>query len=150
MFQPVKKVGVGVAALAAFALGGAALANATATATSPSTSSQSRSSGQPPANHGPAPGTAAHESAEKPVTGTAADKARAAAVKYVGSGTAGAVTSDLSGTGYETTVAKSDGSKVEVHLDSSFTIVQCHGGPPPAGSSGHPAGPPPVGSGYAG
>jgi hypothetical protein len=70
----------------------------------------------------PAHGTPAHEALEKPVTGTAAVKARAAAVKAVGSGTAGAVTTDVSGNGYEVTVTKSDGSKVEVHLDQSFNL----------------------------
>jgi hypothetical protein len=78
---------------------------------------------------GPAHGTAAHEVAEKPVTGDAAAKAQAAAVKLVGSGTAGAVTTDLPGTGYETTVTKPDGSTVEVHHDSSFTAFQGPGGP---------------------
>jgi hypothetical protein len=63
---------------------------------------------------------------EKPVTGANATKAQAAAVKAVGSGTAGAVTTDATGTGYEVTVAKSDGSSVEVHLDQSFT-VEDHG-----------------------
>ena len=87
-----------------------------------------------PAFTGPAHGTAAHEDAEKPVTGDAAAKAQAAAVKLVGSGTAGAVTTDLPGTGYETTVTKADGSTVEVHLDSSFNAFQGPGGPggPPA------------------
>ena len=33
----------------------------------------------------------------------------------------------MTGTGYETTVTKSDGSTVEVHLDSSFNVVT-HGG----------------------
>jgi hypothetical protein len=70
----------------------------------------------------PAHGTPAHENLEKPVTGAAADKARAAAVKAVGGGTAGAVTTDVSGNGYEVTVTKSDGSKVEVHLDQSFNL----------------------------
>ena len=82
-----------------------------------------------PAFTGPAHGTAAHEDAEKPVTGDAAAKAQAAAVKLVGSGTAGAVTTDLPGTGYETTVTKSDGSTVEVHLDSSFNAFRGPGGP---------------------
>ena len=45
-----------------------------------------------------------------------------------GSGTAGAVTTDRDGSGYETTVTKADGSTVEVHLDSSFTVMQGHGG----------------------
>lgn len=82
----------------------------------------------------PAHGSAAHEDAEKAVTGTAATQAQAAAVKSVGSGTAGSVTTDYTGQGYEVTVTKSDGSQVEVHLDSSFSVVQ--GGP--AGSQSPP------------
>src|SRR4051794_9561277 len=70
----------------------------------------------------PAHGTAAHEALEKPVSGTNATKAQQAAVKAVGGGTAGAVTTDVSGNGYEVTVTKSDGSKVEVHLDRSFGL----------------------------
>jgi hypothetical protein len=81
-----------------------------------------------PAFSGPAHGTAAHENAEKAVTGAAAAKAQAAAVKSVGSGTAGAVTSDMTGKGFETTVTKSDGSKVEVHLDSTYNVMQGPGG----------------------
>lgn len=150
MFHQVKKVGVAVAALAAFALGGAAFANATAShsTTSPSTGSGQGSSSTQTRPGFPAPGTAAHETAEKPVTGSAADQARAAAVKAVGGGTAGAVTTDMRGAGYEVTVTKSDGSKVEVHLNSAFQVLRCpgggHGGPPAGGFGGQgmpPAGP---------
>jgi hypothetical protein len=86
----------------------------------------------------PAPGTAAHENAEKAVTGAAAAKAQAAAVKAAGGGTAGAVTTDCTGNGYEVTVTKSDGTKVEIHLDSSFNAVQGPGGHPgmPSGGPG--------------
>lgn len=71
----------------------------------------------------PAHGTAAHEALEKPVTGANATKAQAAAVQAVGSGAkAGAVTTDASGDGYEVTVTKSDGSTVEIHLNSSFGL----------------------------
>jgi hypothetical protein len=92
----------------------------------------------------PAHGTAAHEDAETPVTGDNATKAQAAAVKYVGSGTAGAVTADFTKNGYEVTVTKSDGSTVDVHLDSSFTVLQ--GGPGHMGGPGGPdgSGPPPA------
>jgi hypothetical protein len=72
----------------------------------------------------PAHGSVAHENAEKAVTGAAATKAQAAAVAAAGGGTAGAVTTDYTGNGYEVTVTKSDGSSVEVHLDSSFNAVQ--------------------------
>jgi uncharacterized membrane protein YkoI len=87
----------------------------------------------------PAPGTAAHEEHEKAVTGEAADKAKAAALKAVGGGTAGDVTTDYFGNGYEVTVTESDGSKVEVHLDSSFNVLGGPGGwggaPPPSGTN---------------
>src|SRR4051794_8573728 len=73
----------------------------------------------PPRQAYPAHGTPEHEGLEKPVTGDAATKAKAAAVKSLGGGTAGAVTTDGRGDGYEVTVTKADGSQVEVHLDSS-------------------------------
>jgi hypothetical protein len=133
MFRNVQKVLIGLAAGAALALGGSALATAassqsTTTVTTPSVAA-------PPANDNwPAHGTAAHEDAEQAVTGDAATKAQAAAVKIVGGGTAGAVTTDMSQTGYEVTVTKSDGSRAEIHLDSSFNELQFggpHGCPPP-------------------
>jgi hypothetical protein len=149
MIQQVKKVLIGVAALAALAVGGAAIAtgatshNANTSGTTTTTNPSSSSSQEPPAFNGPAHGTAAHEDAEKAVTGAAAAKAQAAAVKLVGGGTAGPVTTDLPGTGYETTVTKRDGTKVEVHLDSSFEAFQGQGhgpgGPPPTGAGGYSA-----------
>jgi hypothetical protein len=131
------------AAIGAAAVGGGAIANAaTSSTTSSSGSSVSSPGHQPLAFNGPAHGTAAHEDAEKPVTGAAAAKAQAAAVRSVGSGTAGAVTSNYTQTGYEVTVTKSDGSEVEVHLDGSFQAVRGPGGHPAGPLSGHPAGPP--------
>jgi ferric-dicitrate binding protein FerR (iron transport regulator) len=141
MLHPMKKVLAGVAALAALALGGAAIATAATSSISTATTPSATSAPARPAFNGPAPGTTAHEDAEKAVTGTAAAKAQAAAVKSVGSGTAGDVTTDYTGTGYETTVTKSDGTKVEVHLDSSFNVMHGpggQGGPPPGGRGGQP------------
>jgi hypothetical protein len=132
------------AAIGGAAVGGAALANAATTTTSSSSSATTPAAthAAPPANF-PAHGTPAHEDAEKAVTGTAADKAKAAALKSVGSGTAGDVTTDFTGNGYEVTVTKSGGSKVEIHLDSSFKVMQGPagghgpgGGTPPGGGSG--------------
>jgi nicotinic acid phosphoribosyltransferase len=136
MWRSTSKVLAGLAALAALALGGSALAGAASSSTTNTTTTTppSSSSSQPPPFNGPAHGTAAHEDAEKAVTGEAAAKAQAAAVKSVGSGTAGAVTTDFTGSGYETTVTRSDGTKVEVHLDSSFTAHDGPGGAPPAGA----------------
>ena len=88
----------------------------------------------------PEHGSAAHEDAEKPVTGAAAEKAKAAAVKSLGGGTAGEVTTDFTGDGYEVTVTKSDGSKTEVHLDKSFNVMQGHGGDHDGDGPGGPAG----------
>ena len=151
MPQSMKKALAGVAALAALALGASAIAGAASSSTTSTATQSSSSAPAPPAHgppgfNGPAPGTAAHEDAEKPVTGDAAAKAQASAVKAVGTGTAGSVTTDYRKTGYETTVTKSDGSKVEVHLDSSFNVLQGPGGP--GGHAGPPGGP--AGSGYQG
>ena len=138
--KSIKKLALIVAGLAALAVGGAAIADAS-TSQGPknpiSAATSTTATQTPPAM--PQHGTAAHEDAEKPVTGSAAAKARAAAVKAVGSGTAGAVTTDYSGNGYEVTVTKSDGSTVEIHLDSSFNAMQG----PPHGPGGLPSGPPP-------
>jgi nicotinic acid phosphoribosyltransferase len=139
MFHRIQKVLVGVAALGALALGGSAIAGAASSPTASTTSQSATTTQAPPRFDGPAHGTVAHESAEKPVTGDAAAKAQAAAVKSIGSGTAGAVTTDLTGTGFETTVTKPDGTKVEVHLDSSYNVIQGPGGrrgAPPAGYGG--------------
>jgi hypothetical protein len=123
------------AAVAAAAFGGATLANAASSATTSSSSSVAPAATQAalPANM-PAHGSAAHENAEKAVTGAAAAKAKAAAVKAVGGGTASAVTTNCTGNGYEVIVIKSSGTKVEVHLDSSFNAMQFPGRPP--GSNG--------------
>jgi hypothetical protein len=90
----------------------------------------------------PPHGSASHEGAEKAVTGAAAAKAQAAAVKAAGGGKAGEVTTDFGGHDYEVTVTKSDGSTTEIHLDSSFNAVQGgHGdGNCPGGRMGPPGG----------
>ena len=136
MLSKLKKVGLGVAAVSGASVGGAAVAGA---ATSHSGTTPT-ATGQPPARNMPAPGTASHEDNEKAVTGEAATKAQAAAVKAAGGGTAGDVTTDYFGSGYEVSVTKSDGSKVEIHLDSSFNVRARpggrFGGPPPAQPSG--------------
>src|SRR5581483_642127 len=105
--------------LAGVAVGVAAtLGTTAANAASPSPSPAATAPGNPGSM--PPHGSAAHENAEVPVTGANAAKAQAAAVKAVGGGTAGAVTTDFTQKGYEVTVKKSDGSTVEVHLDASF------------------------------
>jgi hypothetical protein len=142
MSKSLKKLLLTVAGLAAFAIGGAAIADAStsqgskSTTTTSTTTTQAPTSQQAPPNF-PAHGTAAHEDAEKAVTGTDAAKAQAAAVRSLGGGTAGAVTTDYVGRGYEVTVTNTDGTKVEVHLDSAFNVMQ---GPPGAGRGAPPSG----------
>jgi hypothetical protein len=139
MFSKAKRLSLGLAAVVGAAVGGAAIAGA---ATSHSgTTTTPAAPGQPPPGlcSMPRPGTAAHEDAEKAVTGDAATKAQAAAVKAAGGGTAGDVTTDFFGKGYEVTVTKTDGTKVEYHLDSSFGVMP----PPPGGPHGMGAPPAP-------
>lgn len=124
--------GVVAGGVLAGALTATAATGSSSTSTGTSSTSSSSAEGTTQPSNFPAHGTAAHESQEKPVTGANAMKAQAAAVKAVGSGKAGAVTTDMTGTGYEVTVTKSDGSTVEIHLDSSFA-VENHGGGPAAG-----------------
>jgi hypothetical protein len=126
VFKSIKQVSAGVGVFAAIALGAAGIAGAASSSNSATTTTAAATAAATPAV--PAPGTAAHENSEAAVTGANATKAQAAAVKSVGSGTAGAVTADGHGDGYETTVTKADGSTVEVHLDSAFTVMQGHGG----------------------
>lgn len=120
------------AAIGGAAIGGAAIASAATSSPSASSSnSTTTTTTQGPTSKFPGHGTPPHEEAEKTVIGTAAVKARAAAVKAVGGGTAGEVTTDYTQEAYEVTVTKSDGSKTEVHLDKSFKVVQGGRGRPP-------------------
>jgi hypothetical protein len=138
--NPIRKLAIG-GALAAATISGGALgaslfgtANAATNSSSDATSSTAAPADATQARPAfPAHGTPEHESQETAVTGDNATKAQAAAVASVGGGTAGDVTTDMSGKGYEVTVTKADGSQVEVHLDSNFTVMQCgpggHRGP---------------------
>jgi hypothetical protein len=137
-----RKMAIGGALAATTITGGALGATLLGTANADSGSGTTSSSAPAASTATPAPaampahGSAEHEAQEKPVTGDAATQAQAAAVKSIGSGTAGGVTTDMPGTGYEVTVTKADGTQVEVHLDSSFTVMQGgHHGP------GGPGGP---------
>jgi len=157
--NPLRKVIIGGSLVAGAFAGGAAgaamingVAGADTSTTTPAASTPAPSTGNTtaPANGSttapsgptarpsmPAHGTAEHEAQEKPVTGDAATKAQAAAVKSLGGGTAGVVTTDFTGTGYEVTVTKTDGTQVEVHLDSAFNVMQGgHGAGGPGGPHG--------------
>jgi hypothetical protein len=125
MSNSLKRMLAAITGAAALAVGGAAIADAAGSGSSSSTAAATTTAAPSAAVPSmPAHGSASHEDAEKAVTGAAADKAKAAAVAYLGGGTAGDVTSDFQGSGYEVTVTKSDGTSVELHLDSSFNAMQ--------------------------
>lgn len=146
MLGKARKLLLGVAGLGGAAVGGAAVAGA-ATSHSATTAGSPKPQA-PPGRSMPAPGTAAHEDAEKAVTGADADEAKVAAVKAAGGGTAGEVTTDYGGEGYEVTVTKPDGSTVEIHLDGSFQAMT---GPPAGAQAPSSTGTPPASpSGYFG
>jgi hypothetical protein len=142
MFDKTKRLALGLAAVAGAAVGGAAIAgaatshSATTTRAAPPAKTAGPMKPPPGFRNMPAPGSSSHESAEKAVTGDAATKAQEAAVKAAGSGTAGDVTTTFNGDGYEVTVTKTDGTKVEFHLDSSFNVMPA----PPEGAPGAPGG----------
>jgi uncharacterized membrane protein YkoI len=62
---------------------------------------------------------------EEPVTGTDADKAKAAALDAVGGGTVSEIEYQEAGSSgfYEVEVTREDGSQVEVHLDGQYQPV---------------------------
>ena len=67
------------------------------------------------------------DGAGTPVTGTALDKAIAIAIHHVGGGRiTGSELQDEEGY-YEMEVTKSDGSQVDVHLDSHFNVLNARG-----------------------
>jgi hypothetical protein len=112
-------------------LGGAIIAGASmASAASPSPSPPATA----PANHGSFdPTTGGHVGAngvvEQLLTGTTADKARAAALGAVPGGTIQRVENDAEGAVYEAHMLKSDGSQVTVKMDANFKVTAVVNGP---------------------
>ncbi len=95
------RVLVGLVAAAALVLGGAAFARA---------------------------GLAPFDEGEAQLSGPEADRARAAALRITGGGTANAVERDAEkGATYEVEVTRTDGSTVDVRLDGAFNLVTIDG-----------------------
>jgi uncharacterized membrane protein YkoI len=94
-----KKIKVGViaaAAIAALALGGAAIAGA--------------ASGD-------------DDKTDKPITGQALERAKAAALDHTGGGTVTETEAGDEEGAYEVEVTRADGSQVDVHLDRGFNVL---------------------------
>jgi hypothetical protein len=100
MNRRIPKVLAGIAAASLLALGGAAFAR----------------------------GTGAFDDGDESVAGPQADRARAAALKITGGGTATAVERDSEmGATWEVEITRKDGSTVDVRLDDSFKLVGIDG-----------------------
>jgi hypothetical protein len=135
--------------LAAGAVAGGVLAsNLTASADDNSSSGwtaqpSATSPSHPPA--GKAGGATPVRSDEKALTGSDADKVRAAALDAVPGGTVYRVETDADGDAYEAHMTKSDGSLVTVKFSSNFTVTGVEdgmgrGGPAPDDSQGSGSG----------
>ena len=126
MSQVIRKTTMSVAALGALALGGSALAGAAtnnSTTTGASPTAQNVAGQQPPG----APAgrhVGANGKQEQALDATTAAKVKAAALAKVPGGTVERVETDVDhGSPYEAHVRKSDGTEVEVLVDSSFNVT---------------------------
>jgi hypothetical protein len=126
------------AAMTGVAIGAAGVAGA---ATNNSTSSTSTSSGSASAPAEPA--TLSHGPNETLLTGTTAEKVKAAALAAVPGATVVRVETDSAGSPYEAHLKKSDGTYVTVKVDSSFKVTATQSGFG-GGPGGAPAGAPPA------
>lgn len=119
-------------------LGGAIIAGASiASAASPSPTPTTNA----PANQGsfdPTKGghVGANGVVEKLLTGTTADKARAAALAAVPGATIQRIETDAEGAVYEAHMVKSDGSQVTVKMDANFKVTGIESGPNPPAHNG--------------
>ena len=125
---------VGAATVGA-GVGGAALAGAASNTSTPaSTAAATRTA--------PDPATVGHGPGETLLTGTTAEKVKAAALAAVPGATVIRVETDSDGSPYEAHLTKTDGTPVTVKVDASFKATATdqgfgggpHGGPPPSGS----------------
>jgi hypothetical protein len=123
---------ISLAVVSAATLGGLALLTPTIAQAASGGSSSSPSTVAPHRDGGPGAG-------ETPLTGDAATKVTAAAQAAVPGGTVVRVETDRDGT-YEAHVTKTDGTHVEVKVDTSFTVtaVQTRPAGGPGGDHGGP------------
>jgi hypothetical protein len=134
--------GLGAAGIASAATSSSTAGHSGSTATTPPAAH-----GAPPSGAGFNPATVAHGPDETLLTGTALQKAEAAARAAVPGATVIRAETDSSGASkYEVHMKKADGTYVTVELDSKFTAVKTISGfgagpggtRPPAGAGGQP------------
>jgi hypothetical protein len=117
------------AAICAAAIGGGAIANAATSSTTPSSSSSSPSAaatqapGGQPAQNRPHGRHTVNGKTEAPLTGDVAAKVRAAALAKVPGTVERLETNVDSSAPYEAHITKSDGTDVEVQVNSDYTVA---------------------------
>ena len=139
MKQHVRKVAVGAALVATTLTGGAIGASLMGTSSAQTTSTTTApSSGAPAAPAAPNGGNfdptkgghTANGVTETLLTGSDADKAKAAALAAVPGGTIQRVETDAEGAAYEAHMLKSDGTPVTVKMDKDFKVTGTETGGP--------------------
>jgi uncharacterized membrane protein YkoI len=124
MLSTARKTAASVAALAALGLGGSVIADAATTGSSTATQGAAGTQQAPPQG---APGgrhVGANGKQEKPLSASVAAKVKAAALDKVPGGTVERVETDVDhGSPYEAHVRKSDGTQLEVLVNTSFEVT---------------------------
>ena len=101
MRDKLKGILIATAAVAVLAVGGAAIAGAT--------------------------GGGDDDDSDKPITGTALDRASQAALDHTGGGRVTETEAGDEEGAYEVEVTRADGSQVDVHLDDNFQVLDSQG-----------------------
>jgi len=119
----------GAAAVGAL-LGAAGIATAASSSRSATTSSSTTdsASGNTAPNGAPDPARAGHGPDETLLTGSTADKVKAAALAAVPGGTVIRVETDSAGSPYEAHLTRPDGTQVTVKVDANFTVTSTEAG----------------------
>jgi hypothetical protein len=123
-----RRLAVGATAIG-IAIGAAGVASAASGGAAPSTTTPGGTSGgaAPPAGAAN-PATAAHGPGETLLTGTTAEKVRAAALAAVPGGTIIRVETDSAGSPYEAHVTTAGGSVVTVKIGSDYKVTATQSG----------------------
>jgi uncharacterized membrane protein YkoI len=114
MTDRIKGIVAALAAVAALAVGGAAIAGATGNDSSSMSPSEQTESENGPEERG---------DSEASITGSALEKAGAAALESTGGGQVTETETGDEESYYEVEVSRDDGSQVDVQLDRQFNVV---------------------------
>jgi hypothetical protein len=114
-------------------IAGAGIANAASPSPTPATTAPANQGNFDPTKGGH---VGANGVVERLLTGTTADKARAAALAAVPGATIQRVENDAEGAVYEAHMVKSDGSLVTVKMDANFKVTGVETGPNPPAHNG--------------